>query len=180
MLTVLPFRGCQGHLIVANGQAKEGTGYVHLTEPHSKQFVRKSYAAVPILDRVYRHAPGPPEGTGKAASVGGDGGHGRGRDLVRLSQLYGHGGMGRLYGADLSRALGFTRDQTPCAAIFFPLFRSRMEDAQVRARLVVKTSQTVNMPVADPFPPELRRAPGSRSVRAPRPGLPPAQPANQE
>jgi DDE_Tnp_1-associated len=25
---------------------------------------------------------------------------------------------GRTYGADLSRALGFTRDQTPCAATF--------------------------------------------------------------
>ncbi|HVA88687.1 MAG TPA: hypothetical protein VNL71_02490, partial [Chloroflexota bacterium] len=47
----------QGHLIVADGQAKEGTGYAHLTEPHSKQLVRKTDAAVPILDRVYRHAP---------------------------------------------------------------------------------------------------------------------------
>jgi len=30
---------------------------------------------------------------------------------------------GRLYGADLSRALGFTREQTPCTATFFQLFR---------------------------------------------------------
>lgn len=30
---------------------------------------------------------------------------------------------GRLHGADLSRALGFTRNQTPCTATFFQLFR---------------------------------------------------------
>lgn len=30
---------------------------------------------------------------------------------------------GRIYDADLSRALGFTREQTPCAATFFQLFR---------------------------------------------------------
>jgi predicted transposase YbfD/YdcC len=30
---------------------------------------------------------------------------------------------GRLHGRDLSRALGFTRDQTPCTATFFQLFR---------------------------------------------------------
>jgi predicted transposase YbfD/YdcC len=30
---------------------------------------------------------------------------------------------GRIYGADLSRALGFTREHTPCAATFFQLFR---------------------------------------------------------
>ncbi|HVA93006.1 MAG TPA: transposase family protein, partial [Chloroflexota bacterium] len=29
---------------------------------------------------------------------------------------------GRIYGADLSRALGFTREHTPCAATFFQLF----------------------------------------------------------
>ncbi|HVA89260.1 MAG TPA: transposase family protein, partial [Chloroflexota bacterium] len=30
---------------------------------------------------------------------------------------------GRTYGAEIRRALGFTRDQSPCAATFYQLFR---------------------------------------------------------
>lgn len=41
---------------------------------------------------------------------------------------------GRNYGADLARALGFTRDKTPCAATFFLLFR-RLDRAALEATL---------------------------------------------
>lgn len=41
---------------------------------------------------------------------------------------------GRNYGADLARALGFTRDKTPCAATFFLLFR-RLDRAALEAAL---------------------------------------------
>lgn len=41
---------------------------------------------------------------------------------------------GRNYGADLARALGFTRDQTPCAATFFLLFR-RLDRSALEAVL---------------------------------------------
>jgi len=41
---------------------------------------------------------------------------------------------GRNYGADLARALGFTRDKTPCAATFFLLFR-RLDRVALEAAL---------------------------------------------
>jgi hypothetical protein len=41
---------------------------------------------------------------------------------------------GRTYGAGLGQALGFTRDQTPCAATFYQLFR-RLEREALEACL---------------------------------------------
>jgi hypothetical protein len=54
---------------------------------------------------------------------------------------------GRNYGADLARALGFTRDKTPCAATFFLLFR-RLDRAALEAALSAWAGS-----VLEPMPP---------------------------
>lgn len=41
---------------------------------------------------------------------------------------------GRDYGSDIARALGFTRDKTPCAATFFNIF-SRLDRADLESKL---------------------------------------------
>jgi hypothetical protein len=54
---------------------------------------------------------------------------------------------GRNYGADLARALGFTRDKTPCAATFFLLFR-RLDRAALEAALTAGAAA-----ILKPMPP---------------------------